>query len=280
MGVLCSTLDKDGDDSAEGKIRTPNSPQGHHRLRKPYHFGSPGARQQQLARDHMTNFDTMDAYQRALDELQAEEKARAFDARLTASSSDVEKRASDLVQKLRAYDWDHTYGKPFNGTGRRTQGEHFLGNVDLINQTQLMRVAKRMPKGAHLHIHFNSCLPANFLIRQARDIDAMYIRSTLPLTSRQNWTDSRISFMVMTRHEASHTRDANGIESFVGLGDVFDAQYAPNRWMLYKRFQRHFRFRDDVGDVLEGTEGAETWLQRKMEISEDEAHGCRQTGRG
>jgi hypothetical protein len=54
--------------------------------------------------------------------------------------------------------------------------QHFLGNVDLINQTLLFEVATKMPKGAHLHIHFNSCLPARFLIEQARDVDAMYIR--------------------------------------------------------------------------------------------------------
>ncbi|KAG4427099.1 hypothetical protein IFR05_017418, partial [Cadophora sp. M221] len=208
-----------------------------------------------------------DVYKQTLEALQLEEKSRAFDAQLTAASSDIEKTAAEIVQKIRAYDWDNTYGKPLNVTGKRVQGEHFLGNVDLINKTELFKIAKKMPKGAHLHIHFNSCLPAKFLVKQARDIKAMYIRSTLPLTTRQNWIDSRISFMVMTPHEATHVKDSDGNKQSVDLGNVFDEDYVSNRWMPYKQFQRQFFFRDDSG-------------QMKMHISEEEAHGTRQTSRG
>ena len=111
---------------------------------------------------------------------------------------------------------------------KRTQGEHFLGDLDVINKTELLQIAKKMPKGAHLHIHFNSCLPAKFLIKQGRVIEAMYIRSSLPLTTLQNWTDSRISFMVMTPHEATHVKDSEGNEKAIDLGNVFDEQYVSN----------------------------------------------------
>lgn len=227
----------------------------------------------------MTDSD-MDAYNKALEALQLEEKSRAFDAQLIAASSDVEKKASEIVRKIRSYDWDCTYGKPLNVEGKATQGQHFLGNVDLINKTELFKIARRMPKGAHLHIHFNSCLPARFLIKQARDIEAMYIRSTLPLTTRQNWTDSRISFMVMTPHEATHVKDSDGNEQSVDLGNIFDEQYVCNRWMPYKQFQRLFFYRDDSGREWQRTSGAEAWLEMKMHISEEEAHGVRQTSRG
>ena len=184
------------------------------------------------------------------------------------------------VRKIRGYDWDHTYGIPLNVGDKRTQGEHFLGNVDLINETELFKIAKKMPKGAHLHIHFNSCLPANFLIEQARDVEAMYIRSTLPLATRQNWIDSRISFMVMTPHEATHVKDSDGNEQSVDLGNIFDEQYVCNRWMPYKQFQQLFFYRDDSGREWQRTSGAEAWLEMKMHISEEEAHGVRQTSRG
>lgn len=277
MGALCSTVDKDGDDSPEVKARSQHFPQATRRLRKIPQFGRPGTRSQDP--DHMTDPD-MDAYNQALEELQLEEKSRAFDAQLTAASSNIEKTAAEIVQKIRGYDWDNTYGKPLNVTGKRVQGEHFLGNVDLINKTELFKIAKKMPKGAHLHIHFNSCLPAKFLIKQARDIDAMYIRSTLPLTTRQNWVDSRISFMVMTPHEATHIKDSDGNEQSVDLGNVFDEEYVSNRWMPYKQFQRQFFFRDDSGREWQRTTGAEAWLETKMHISEEEAHGTRQTSRG
>ncbi|KAG4430815.1 hypothetical protein IFR05_013704 [Cadophora sp. M221] len=143
--------------SAEGRKIWP------HKRRPDYilSFGRPGTRSQEP--DHMTDPD-MDAYNQALEALQLEEKSKAFDARLTAASSDIEKTAAEIVQKIRAYDWDNTYDKPLNVTGKRVQGEHFLGNVDLINKTELFKIAKKMPKGAHLHIHFNSCLPAKFNI--------------------------------------------------------------------------------------------------------------------
>ncbi|CZT40932.1 related to CECR1 protein [Rhynchosporium secalis] len=222
----------------------------------------------------------MDAYNKALEELILEGKAKSFDAQLTATSSDVEKTAAEIVRKIRAYDWDTSYGKPLNAFGKRVQGGHFLGNVDIINKTELFKIAKKMPKGAHLHIHFNSCLPANFLIRQARNIDAMYIRSTLPLTISQNWADSRISFMVMTSHEATHIKTSDGNEEPVELGNLFDEQYVSNRWMPYKQFQRQFVYRDNANRVWQRTTGAEAWLEMKMQISEEEAHGTRQTSRG
>ncbi|PBP27935.1 adenosine/AMP deaminase [Diplocarpon rosae] len=226
----------------------------------------------------MTN-SALEDYNSQLEQLQLEEKNRAFDAEIVAASSHIEKTAADIVRKIRAFDWENTYGKPLNLDGKRTQGEHFLGNVDLINKTELIKIAKKMPKGAHLHIHFNSCLPATFLIQQARNIKAMYIRSTLPLTTPQNWAQSRISFMVMTPKEANTIRDAKGNQQYVGLGDVFDENYVSNRWMSYKQFQQLFSFQDNFGQKLKGTSGAEAWLEQKMHISEEEAHSCRQTGR-
>ncbi|KAI9649046.1 hypothetical protein NHQ30_001613 [Ciborinia camelliae] len=247
--------------------------------------GRPGTRAKQIWRVAIEKreFDTPEDYTKARESLQLAERRTAFDAEAKELASDVEKRAAEIVHQIRNYDWDKTYGKPVDSkglaTGKRTQGEHFLGNVDLINSTKLMEIAKRMPKGAHLHIHFNSCLPARFLIQQARNIDAMYIRSTLPLTSLENYAASRISFMVMTDYEATHVKSEEK-EISVPLGNVRDEDYVSNRWMKYKTFQEEFDFVDEDGQKLNGTSGAEIWLEKKMLISEEEAHGCSQTGRG
>jgi len=284
MGALCSTVDKDGDDPpVEGKAQAQFHPQTPRRLRKMPQLVRPGTRSQQNWRAAISNreFESPAEYVKALEQLRDAEKAIAFDAEVTATSSNIEKQAAALVRKIKAWDWDHTYEPLRNSnTGIRKEGEHFLGNVDLINKTELMKVAKRMPKGAHLHIHFNACLPARFLIQQARDIDAMYIRSTLPLTTPENMEACRISFMVMTLHEATRTKDSDGIEIFAPLGNVWDQNYVSNRWMSYKQFQRQFEYTDEAGHVLRKTAGAETWLERKMIISEEEAHSAHQTGRG
>ncbi|KAM0195396.1 hypothetical protein ACHAPC_000591 [Botrytis cinerea] len=284
MGVLCSVL-KDGEEAPDSEIKEIPREKPRARIWKMPQSGRPGTKAEETCRlaIEKREFDTPEDYNKALQALQLVERRTAFDAKAEELASDVEKRAAKIVQRIRNYDWDNTYGKSVDAkglaTGKRTQGEHFLGNVDLINRTELMKIAKRMPKGAHLHIHFNSCLPARFLIKQARDIDAMYIRSTLPLTSPENYTASRISFMVMTPHEATHVKGEEK-ETYVPLGDVTDIDYVSNRWMPYKQFQRQFNFIDENGERLSGTSGAETWLERKMLISEDEAHGCSQTGRG
>ena len=287
MGVLCSTVDKEGDDPPEGKAQVNHLSPAPRRLRKMPQPGRPITRSQLSWRAAITEreFDTEGEYNKALERLQAAEKRMAFDAEVIADATIVEKRADALVQEIRAWERDHAYGKPYDAqgqpTGKRTEGEHFLGNVDLINSTELMEIARRMPKGAHLHIHFNSCLRASFLIKQARNIRAMYIRSTLPLTTPQNFEDARISFMVMTPYEATHVKDKDGIESEVPLGNVFGGDYVSNRWMSYIKFQRRFKLKDENGRILSAdTEGAESWLERKMQISEEEAHGTRQTGRG
>lgn len=270
--------------------KTPSAPTSPRRLHKMPQSKGPFTRSRSKPpnwRDAIQKreFDSPEEYNAALGRLQLAEKAVAFDHEVFATASEIEIRAVELVRKIILRDRESAKNISQNDPGQSSRntlpGDHFLGNVDRINGTELMKVAKRMPKGAHLHIHFNSCLPAQFLIQQARNIDAMYIRSTEPLTTPQNWTDSRISFMVMTQHEATHTKGSDGVETETPLGNVFHVDYVPNRWMPYKHFQQKFRFFDDENQVLlKGTKGAETWLERKMVISEEEAHGTQQTGKG
>ncbi len=291
MGVLCSSESgiKEGDEVPVDMSKAQESssfPHTNRRLRKMGQTTKPEVKSQPTWRSALSDgdFENFEDYEKALAGLQLEEKARAFDAESLAQASSIERKAAELVKKIKAHDWENIYGQPFDThgypTGKRTQGEHFLGNVDLINTTKLMNVARRMPKGGHLHIHWNSCLPAKFLIQQAREIDAMYIRSTLPLTSMKNWTNSRISFMVLTLHEATHVKDPNGKEVYVPLGNVFESSYVSNTWMSYKQFQKQFEYIDEKGHVWRKTEGAEAWLEMKMQVSEHEAHDTHQTGRG
>lgn len=233
---------------------------------------------------HGSDYETEEAYDKAREVLEAAEKSRAFDAEAISASSDVEKQANDLVQKIKIYDQNNTYGLHTDDKGNTTRnrgpGHHFLGNIDLINESWLMKVARQMPKGAHLHIHFNSCLPASFLIQQARDIEAMYIRSSVPLTTQANMALSRISFMVLTPYDATHPKDDDGIEKHVPLGNVFHKNYVSSAWMPYKQFQEEFDLVDEHGRVLSKTAGAEVWLEGKLLISEEEAHNIRQTTKG
>lgn len=285
MGSCCSnTRDADSDHKAQAEAFLPHQPGRLHKMYHHYARDQPKPVTSGWREVINTDLTSLDDYNDAVKQLQAAEKERAFDFEIAAASTEVERRAAHLLRAVQEYDRKHTYGKSHDADGhpthKRTEGEHFLGNVDLINKTHLMKVAKRMPKGAHLHIHWNSCLPARFLIRQARDIKAMYIRSTLPLTTPENFAASRISFMVMTPYEATHVKGSEDDEKETPLGNVFDPHYVSNRWMPYKQFQQLFNFPADFGESMTRTQKAERWLEHKMLISEDEAHGCKQTGHG
>lgn len=292
MGALCSA-EKSGVYIPESKPHQVNShPQQSRRLLK-MSLNRPAPTPTDLVLENILGdleFEDEAEYYKARNGLRDAEKALAFDAHVQkAGNAEMEKRAAELVKKIREYDRDHVYGPPVdehgNETHKRTQGEHFLGNVELINKTDLFKVAREMPKGAHLHVHFNSCLPADFLIRQARDVDAMYIRSTLPLTDEKNLENSRISFMVQTYKEATRITNKAGESEDVGLGDIFSSEYIPNQWMRYKDFQHGFAHGFAAAQGRSGTQesdikATEDWLVQKMHISEEEAHNTRQTGRG
>lgn len=285
MGILCSSVDKEEDDT-KNIVRIPTlPPKSPRRLHKiPQTRGSltrsnPRSNWRDAVRER--TFDNAEEYNAALKSLQIAEQSTAFDHEAYAQASPIEHLAMNIVRMIRASEQKGIGStKDVSSQPERMSSRHFLGNIDQINQSELLKIARRLPKGAHLHVHFNSCLPASFLIQQARNIDAMYIRSTEPLTTPRNWTNSRISFMVMTRHEATHEKGVNGLEYEVPLADLFAVDYLPNRWMPYKDFQMKFKYYDDDHNLLKGTIGAETWLERKMIISEEEAHGTQQTGTG
>jgi adenosine deaminase CECR1 len=188
-------------------------------------------------------------------DLIARESAQAFDAQAKSNASDIEKLANEIVVAICEVDERDVYESLRDKHGRcRTLGDHFLGNVDLINQTELLRVAKRMPKGAHLRCHFYSCLRPEFLIQHARGRESMYIRSTCPFTSEQGMDSAEISFLV----QPPQPEGCN----------LFSEDYVPQSWMKYTKFCEVF-----PGGIM----SAERWLVYKILLNEEEAHNTYQT---
>lgn len=202
--------------------------------------------------------DGIDAYNSARDALVKDERARGFDTKAIQNASNAEKDAATIVSRLKDADNMNIYRGQKDARGmERDVGDHFLGNLDLINKTELLRVAKHMPKGAHLHCHFNACLRPSFLVRLARDMETMYIRSTMPLTSEEALEQAEISFQVLPPPEK--------------LGDLFSADYEKRTWMSYPKFCAKYEG---------GAEAAEEWLVQKMIFTEEEVHDIYQTCHG
>lgn len=301
---------EDGDqepEETEGKAPLTQPPRRLRKMQAAWNPEKATRRSRSMSRDlaGQNRFGNEADYALARQNFVEAEKSMAFDAKVKATATQLEKHASRVLERVRDADWDKFYGTKFRlddgqPTGKRAEGEHFLGMVDTINETELFKIAKKMPKGAHLHIHFNTCLDAKFLIEQARDVETMYIRSITPLVAevedpdtkqmvtqviQNKLDDSIISFMVLTEEEA---RLQNGKERWGKdcnesdeLGDLFDPHYRHWYWMPYKRFQE--RWNEQNEKLLpggHGIEAVENWLVTKCQISEEQAHCADQTIQG
>lgn len=215
-----------------------------------------------------SRFDTEEDYHSARERVLKLEKTLDFDHRCRANSTPEERIAEGIVQRLKDQDNAGIYGQApaRNGYGGqehpRFAGDHFLSNLPLINETALFNVARHMPKGAHLHIHFNACLMPQVLLDIAKGMDRMFITSDVPLVSgnHQNFDRCEIQFSIMSPEKEVP-------------GDLFSATYQPRQTMKFKDFLNCF-----PDNYTKAT--ADKWLLEKLMFHEEEAHNFLQTAAG
>ncbi|MBE3050188.1 hypothetical protein IMZ48_48365, partial [Candidatus Bathyarchaeota archaeon] len=203
-------------------------------------------------------------------EVMKRERVLGFDYACLANASKEEEDADKILQILRRRDVREVYDKQPPRTGyagqkhKRRPGDHFLSNVELIEDTDVFRVAKEMPKGAHLHIHFNSCLKPKVLLDVAKDMDRMFIWSNMPLTKEDNYLNyerCEIKFSILAPENEKP-------------GDLFSASYKANQTMPLQTFLDAFPPNHPHADT------GFDWLQRKLLFNEDDAHHKLQTSYG
>ncbi|KAH8722299.1 hypothetical protein BGZ61DRAFT_348322 [Ilyonectria robusta] len=197
------------------------------------------------------------------------EKALDFDFSCRNDSSPDERRAETIIQRLKREDKAGVYDAApprtgFNGQKHpRFAGDHFLSNLPLINQTALFDVARHMPKGAHLHIHFNACLAPNVLLNIAKGMDRMFITSNIPLLSDDDcasFDQCEIQFSLMSTEKECP-------------GDLFSTTYESRQTMKFQDFLKRF-------PQYYSQTTAEEWLLNKLMFDERETHNHLQTASG
>jgi adenosine deaminase CECR1 len=218
------------------------------------------------SQDKQGGFDDAQEYFASRQRLLELEQTIDFDHTCRMNATPLEKRVDAIVRRLKRRDAEDVYGRAAtrkDGLGQnhaRFAGDHFLSNVDLINKSRLFKVAKQMPKGGHLHIHFNSCLLPNVLLDIAKEMDRMFITSTIPLTSRDSLRECEIQFFML--------RPEKEIP-----GNLFSSKYEKGSTMRFQDFLQEFPKRFD------GQE-ADRWLESKIMFEESEAHNILQTAAG
>jgi adenosine deaminase CECR1 len=214
-------------------------------------------------------FTDSNDYFRQRREVVRREKTLAFDYRCRVRASRNECHANDIIQRLRELDRISVYGsaQPRQGFGGQSHprypGDHFLVNRPLIEQTNLFKVAQRMPKGGHLHIHFNACLQPNVLLEIAAEMDRMFVTSDIPLTPHHDYLAfdrCEIQFSILTPDKERP-------------GDIFSQDYQSRQTMKFSEFLERF---PKVHPQMEAME----WLKTKLVVHEGETYNVCQTSTG
>ena len=92
-----------------------------------------------------------------------QERKRSWDHAAYSRAIPAEREAQDILVRIREHErtGQSLLGNLPSGAvpdrETRDMAGRFLRNKPQIERSTLFRIARRMPKGAHLHLHFNSC---------------------------------------------------------------------------------------------------------------------------
>ncbi|KAK3350074.1 hypothetical protein B0T25DRAFT_549729 [Lasiosphaeria hispida] len=207
-------------------------------------------------------FKNRESYDKAREQVLGYEGALAFDHQRTVTAPEWETRANEVLLEVKKRDVRDIYdaAPPRRGYGGQLHprffGDHFLSNIDLIEKTELFKICRAMPKGAHLHIHFNANLIPGVLINIAKKMDRMFISSDIPLLGtgdKEAFDRCKIQFSIL---------NAKGVEEQGGERSIFDKAYDKRRPMRFDKFLEEFskQYTATRGETKNGdsSEGGET----------------------
>lgn len=271
--------DSDCDKAAAREIIKAHDSEIHRRRPKNGHGDGTGDGTYDLPLDYNTISSIPDVadYEKLRAQVVSREDELSFDARVRSRADDMERRVDEIIRNVRLKDEKLFSGqvsrKGYHGQQHpRFAGDHFLSNVDLIGETDLFTIASMLPKGAHLHNHFNACLPPHVLLDIAKGMDRMFISSNLPLICKEegekkfeNFDMCEIQFSILTPDKEN-------------AGDLFSSSYKPRQTMRFAEFLNHFSTyytRADAGTDDEMK--ADKWLLNKLTFHEQEAYDPLQT---
>ncbi|KAH9907141.1 Metallo-dependent hydrolase [Xylariomycetidae sp. FL2044] len=178
--------------------------------------------------------------------------------------------------------------------------EHFSKHAEEIKGKRLLSIAQRLPKGAHLHLHFNATLLPGVLLGYAKNMPNMYITSVnRRLLTPDDFANCEIQFMIMHRDRADHCNQDKDPQSLPALNtlsidpdttehfatidkasetrgaNLFRENYQPKHWMRYQYFREMWaqerEARRGRKDVWTMDQDCDAWLISKIVFSKEDA---------
>nr|POF08201.1 adenosine deaminase cecr1 [Quercus suber] len=240
----------------------------------------------QLLNNQMASVGSNATYQDARQALLADERQRRWDEPARQRASAAEIRAQEIIFTIREHERRALFGdlpsEAIPGPETRDMGGHFLRNKQKIQQSRIFAMAQELPKGSHLHLHFNSEIQPELLLPHARNLTStFYIRSTIPLINDEDFANAEIVFNVLP----ADTKHA----------DIFTPSYNPDwkppgnaqgpSWMLWEEFRSRFPSHVEVPSTSEDNidhdlDLPERWARAKMVVDPNTAYDATNTHNG
>ncbi|KAJ4421365.1 hypothetical protein N0V85_000238 [Neurospora sp. IMI 360204] len=244
-----------------------------------------------------TDTPTVPEYFQQHEEVKRREKALGFDHHCTREAEEWEVKANAVIQGLKKLDVTDVYDKEARIEGyagqkhKRIPADRFLLNAPIIEKTRLYWAIQKMPKGAHLHIHFNANLLPEVLLNIAKDQDYMYIMSDIPLISKDAFERCHLKFSILSENnfKAAWPEPRWDLFTESNKADDQNASGQPKHIMLYKEFRTKFvqnyteAYKGDeksLSKIVREKDPVDEYLTRKIVFQADEAYSPHQTAKG
>ncbi|KAK5148931.1 hypothetical protein LTR04_000302 [Oleoguttula sp. CCFEE 6159] len=228
-----------------------------------------------ISMKQLENLEEKEQYEVSKQELLHAEFDSAWYSRAKTNATPAETQAAEVVFRIREHERENLFGnRPGEALPElktRDMGGQFLTNRRRIEDSRLFRIAQGMPKGCHLHIHFNSELQPDVLLQKARTMEkTMFVRSTRPLRTPTDYEEAEMVFNVLPEDTAT--------------SNIFSRKYNPDfkapgssPWMKWSTFRTHFPLESEVA---KHSSGVEDWIKTKMVITEEDTYDPHQTHNG
>lgn len=210
--------------------------------------------------EFQATYNSVEQYSLLRDQLLIQERKLAHSLQAAEQSSSTETLANEILQSIRKIEGQHLYGR----TGdilKPEPGYHYGRAIETINNSMIMKIARRAPKGALLHCHLDAMLPPDSMFALAKNAPNMCIRTSGPLSTPGSFTTVLPQLSLLSRKEMDALDDS----------DIFNHSYTVGKWMLYSTFLDRFP---------NGHSAAEKWISSKIVLRLEDIYHSYQTVNG
>ena len=190
------------------------------------------------------------------EELIDQEKTQRADASFRASLSPIAERACAIVDRIRDHEhrtvWDASVEEDLAVRSHQPifPGMMFMMGKERMEETNLWKIVRKMPKGCLLHAHLDAMVDFDFIVKELIKLPGMHISSDRPLTNKSALEDSALQF----RYRAKERTE----------GSLWSEEYKSGDLLLMTKMAEEF--------PNGGTEGFLKWLAGRCRLSLVDSH--------